>query len=218
LAFVALAFGVIAAPAAVAVTPEASNLSVTAPLDVGGTVLQPGDYVIHVLPGPSNRNLLRVTNKDGSEVFATVLAIPHALGAAQNPGDTSFVYYPAVAEGPRALRTWFAPDATSGGGHDIVYPRARAMELAAASSEPVVAYAGETAPSELQTAELIVVTPDQEVDEYVAPAPALEPEPEPVAVASMPEMPQTAGRVPLAGMIGLLLLGTAFAIRGFRLA
>lgn len=214
LAFTAMIviFGVIATPGAFAMMTESSVLRLTEPLDVGGTVLQPGVYVIKILPNSPNRNLLRVTNEDGSEVFATVLSIPHSLDTTQDPADSSFVYYPAVAGTPRALRTWFASDSTSGGGHDIVYPRPRAMELAAAVEAPVVAYADEAEPEELETAELVVVTPEQEVTPYHAPSPA----PKPVMVAEMSELPATASRVPLFGSLGLLLIGLAMGIRTLR--
>lgn len=208
-------FGVIATPGAFAVMAESSALRLTEPLDVGGTVLEPGVYVIKSLPNSPNHNLLRVTNEDGSEVFATVLSIPHSLDANQDPTETSFVYYPAVDGAPRALRTWFASDSASGGGHDIVYPRPRAMELAEAAKQPVVAYKDETEPENLETAELVVVTPEQEVTPYQEPSPAPR-EPKPVKVAEAREMPMTAGRVPLFGTIGLLLIGVAVGIRTLR--
>lgn len=205
-------FGVIATPSAFAVLPESSVLRLTEPLDVGGTVLQPGVYVIKALQNIANRNILRVTSEDGAEVFATVLSIPHSLEAGQDPEDTAFVYYPSVAGAPQALRTWFASDSTSGGGHDIVYPKPRAMELAAAAKQPVVAYTGMTEPEDMETAELVIVTPENEVAPYDAPSPATEP----VMVAEVREMPSTASPVPLFGMIGLLLIGLAVGIRTLR--
>ncbi len=200
--------GFAAAPSAYATIPEGSFLRLAAPLDVGGTILEPGVYVIKVLPNISNRNLLQVTNEDGSTVFATVLSIPHQIPASGEKGDTTFVYYPAVAGAPQALRTWYAPDSASGGGHDIVYPKPRAMELAAVVKEPVVAYVEPVKPEQLPTAKLVVVTPDKVIVPYV--------EPTPVKVAVVHTMPQSAGNVPLFAMIGLALLGTAIGIRTIR--
>ena len=48
----------------------------------------------------------------------------------------------------------------------------------------------------------------------VAAAPA--PEPAPVATAGQGELPKTAGYAPAGGLIGLLALGGAFALRSFR--
>lgn len=217
LAAMVLILGMIATPAAFAVRGESSVLRLTEPLDVGGTVLEPGVYAISVLPSSRNHNILRVTSEDGSEVFATVLSIPHSLDATQDPGDTSLVYYPAVAGAPRALRTWFASDSTSAGGHDIVYPQPRAMTLASETKQPVVAFKDETEPENLETAELVVVTPEREITPFRESSPAPR-DREPVRVAEVREMPITASHVPLFGMIGLLLIGVAVGIHTLRTA
>lgn len=203
----ALIFGVISA---IAQAPEASYLRVGEPLDVGGTLLQPGVYVIRVLP-LTNRNILQVTNEDRSKIYATVLSIPHALGTKEQK-NTEYVLYPPTAGSPRALRTWFAPDSASAGGHDIVYPERRAMELAALVKEPVVAYKDETKVEELKIAKLEVVTPQKEIIPYVEPTPA----PKPAVIAAAAELPRTASRIPLVATLGLLMLGVAVGIRALR--
>jgi hypothetical protein len=86
------------------------------------------------------------------------------------------------------------------------------MELAAAAKQPVVAYTSMTEPEDMETAELVIVTPENEVAPYDAPSPATEP----VMVAEVREMPSTASSVPLFGMIGLLLIGLAVGIRTLR--
>lgn len=230
LSALALVFGVISAPNAFATIPEGSYLRAEEPIDVGGTVLQPGVYVIRVLPEIGNRNLLQVTNEDGSKVYATVLSIPHAYPSATEQANTEYVYYPAITGSPRALRTWFAPNSASGGGHDIVYPQGRAMELAPVVKEPVVAYVDDTKPVELKIAKLVVVTPEKVVTEYVEPTPAPKPamttepapklamttEPAPKPAAKAAELPRTASRLPLLATLGLLLLGVAVGIRALR--
>lgn len=215
LSALALVFCVISTPSAFATIPEGSFLRAAEPVDVGGTILQPGVYVIRVLPSIANRNLLQVTNEDGTKVFATVLSIPHAYDNMESPPTTEYVFYPTVAGTPQALRTWFAPDSTSGGGHDIVYPQQRAMELAELVKEPVVAYPAETKPEEIKTAPLVVVTPEKKIAPYVAPAP----QPKMVKVekvAQVQPMPRTASHVPLFAALGLMLLGAAIAIRALR--
>ena len=206
-------FGSIATFDAIAQIPETSFLHVTEPLDVGGTLLQPGTYVIRVLPSYSNRNLLQVTNEDRTKIFATVLSIPHAYTADREGQNTEYVLYPAVEGTARALRTWYAVDSTSKGGHDIVYPERRAMELAPLVKEPVYAYKGEDKVEELKVAPVVVVvTPAKEVVAYVEPAP------KPVLVAEATELPVTASRIPLFATIGLLLVVVAFGIRAMRVA
>lgn len=217
LSALALIIGVISAPSAFATIPEGSFLRAAEPIDIGGNILQPGVYVIRVLPDIGNRNLLQVTNEDGSKIFATVLSIPHAYADTTPPETTEYVFYPMSTTGtPRALRTWFAPDSASGGGHDIVYPQARAMELAALVKEPVIAYKDEMKPEVVQPTELVVVTPEKKVAPYVAPAP--QPKMAQVEkVAEVHTMPRTASDVPLFVGLGLMLLGAALGIRMLRM-
>jgi hypothetical protein len=229
-------FALLISATAFAQTPEASTLPVDEPLDVGGTILQPGVYTIRVLPSNADKNKVQITSPDLQTVYATVLTVPHQLEPNEEMPNTMFVYYPAGEGMPKALRTWFAPDPVSQGGHDIVYEESRAKQLARLARENVVSYheqiatAGETP--------LSVVNPDQSIEVYdmtsAAPAPApapvvVAPAPAPVQIAeaapietreettavqtSDVEMPQTAGGLPLAAAVALLALGAAFAIR-----
>ena len=203
--------GIVPTPASATPIPEVSYLPVEEPLDVGGTILEPGVYVIRVLPSDSNRNLLQITNEDRTIIFATVLSVPHALPASDEMRDTKFVFFPASNGAPRALRTWFNGETTSDGGHDIVYPERRAMQIAAVVKEPVVAYKNETVTEELKTTPLEIVTPEQAIATYVEPAPQ--------KVAGMSEgagMPRTAGSGPLLSALGLLALVVAASLRVFR--
>lgn len=208
--------------------PENSPLILDEPTDIGGAVLSPGVYHIRVVPLNTTRNILQVMSEDKSKVMATVLSVPHALPASERDTPLAqFVFYPATEYSPRALRTWFAPDPPSGGGHDIVYPESRAMELAEAARTRVVAYPGEVrADADLQTATLESVTPDREVQPY---DPSLEErefttiaESRPPSMAEgreelLPEeerdLPQTAGRGPLLVIVGALSLVVALALR-----
>ena len=186
-------------------TQESGNLIVTEPLDVGGTVLQPGEYQITVVPGPRNRDLLQVWGADRTELFTTLLSIPHQEGpSGVQVRESRYVYYPASADHVKALRTWFASNRAGSGGHDIVYSKGRAMELAPLADEPVVAIPDEVEVAEYETAPLLIVTPDNEVKPYEEePAPTVVEE-EPVRVAE--SLPQTASNVPLVAGLGLLSL------------
>ncbi|MFZ2490638.1 MAG: hypothetical protein WA208_04050 [Thermoanaerobaculia bacterium] len=205
----------ISIPAAVAQTPEASTLPVTEPLQVGNTVLQPGTYMIRVLPSTLNRNKVQITSTDRSTVYATVLTVPHALEPNEEVPNTVFVFYPPVEGQPRALRTWFAqwPEASQGG-HDIVYDETFATQLARATKSRVVAYPPTTVVADLDNAPLSVVTPEATVETYtyVPPAPA----PVKIAETRPVEMPDTASRLPLVALLGLISLVGAAGFRLFR--
>lgn len=216
----AVAIGLVSAPTAFAQIPEVSTLPVVGePLDVGGTILQPGTYQIKIVTR-SSRNFVQVTGADGNEVFTTVLTVPHALPPTDQAENTMFVYYPAANGAPRALRTWYAPNSTSGGGHDIVYPEDRAKQLAQLANANVVTYRGDN----VETAELQVVTPKATVETYKVTVPAPKPvmameepeEPVKVAEARTEELPNTASNLPLVALGGLLALGAAVAVRFAR--
>lgn len=212
---IGLLFTLASAPSGASPIPEASYLRVDEPLDVGGTILEPGTYVIRVLPSISNRNILQVTNEEMTKVFATVLSVPHPLPATVEQEYTKFVFYPASGNAPRALRTWYAPDSTSHGGHDIVYPERRAAEIAMVVKEPVVAYKDETPTEELKTTTLEVVNPDRQITAYVEPTKPEMP-PRVAQLSEGDEMPRTAGNGPLLVLIGSLLLVVGVAARAIR--
>lgn len=228
----------IAAPGAFAQTPEASVLPVTEPLDVGGTILQPGTYTIRVLPSLTDRNKVQITSPDLKTVYATVLTVPHPLEPNEEVPSTTFVFYPAGEGQPRALRTWFAPNPdASQGGHDIVYDENRARQLARLAKSRVVSYTADTTVETRDTSTLQVVTPEATIEryEYVAPVVAdntmttmtttttettmtetpmvSSTETTQIAESRDVEMPATASNTPLLALLGLAALGGAVALR-----
>jgi hypothetical protein len=215
------AFALLISMAAFAQSPEVSTLPVTEPLDVGGTILQPGTYMIRVLPSRFDRNKVQITNADRSTVYATVLTVPHYFAPGEESPNTTFVFFPAEQGLPRALRTWFASNpSASQGGHDIVYTETRAQQLAKLSNSRVVSYQDATTVADLDTTQLHVVTPEATVETYTytaPPAPMIS-SAEPVQTASneTPEMPQTASKLPLLALLGFVSLAGAFAVRMAR--
>jgi len=194
---------------------ENSTFTVAEPLDVGGFILQPGTYLIKVVLLASNRNMIQVTNEDQTKVFASVLATPHAIRADEQIPSSRYLFYATVPGQPKALRTWFARDTVNG--QDIVYPKRRAMELAAVAKEPVIAIPDEVKETEYKSVALTVVTPDQTVKPYEPPVVVVQKAPAPpvmVAEARPAEpLPNTASHVPLFAALGLLSLGGAFGLR-----
>jgi hypothetical protein len=234
-----LALGTFATLVGVASSPMAnaqsdtdrSEFTVTEPLEVGSFTLPPGTYVIRVVELESSRNTIQVTNADQTKVFATVLAIPHPILVGELAPSSRYIYYKTAPGQTKALRTWFARNTTNG--QDIVYPKRRAMELAAAAKEPVIFIPDEAKETEYKTVPLIVVTPDQTLKPYEAPVVVVQkapepapvvvavqkaPEPAPVVVAEASpekELPRTASHVPLYAALGLLSLGAAIGLRAF---
>jgi len=205
--------GVVSTPAYAQSDRENSTFTVTEPIDVGGFTLPPGTYLVKVVMLASNRNMIQVTNVEQTKVFASVLATPHAIRADEVVPSSRYTYY-ATAEGqPKALRTWFARDTTNG--QDIIYPKRRAMELAAAAKEPVTAIPDEVKEAEYKSVPLTIVTPEQQVKPYEEPVVVVQKAPAPIVVAEArpQQLPRTASHVPLFAALGLLSLGGAFGLR-----
>ncbi|MBI5445853.1 MAG: hypothetical protein HY900_32135 [Deltaproteobacteria bacterium] len=208
--------GIASAPAAFAQSElQQSTFTLTEPLDVGTATLQPGTYLIKVVLIDSNRDMLQVTDMAGTKVFTTVLSRPHPILPGEIMPESRYVTWATPAGQPKALRTWYPRDRSTG--HDIVYPKARAMELAAAAKEPVIAYPDAVTVTEYKSAPLIMVTPEREVKPYEAVAVQAPPKAAPVAVVAearpSEQLPETASRIPLFAAMGLLSLGAAFGLR-----
>jgi hypothetical protein len=214
---IATFLGVATAPAALAQSDmEHSTFTITEPLQVGSFTLQPGTYLIRLDLREPSRHFVQVTNVERTTVFATVLAVPHLLQRGEMIPESRFIYYPTAPGQHKALRTWFAGDVSNG--EDIVYPKGRAMELAAAAKVPVIAIPDEAKEAEYKSVPLAVVTPERQVKPYEAPVVQKAPEPAPPVVAEVrphKDLPQTASHVPLFAALGLLALGGAFGIRTF---
>lgn len=217
--------GALCVPAAIAQTPQVSTITLTEPTDVGGTILQPGNYQIRVLPGFTSRNRVQITDVNQETVYTTLLTVPHQAGPNAEIPNTRLVFYPAAQGQPRALRTWFPPDPVDNEGHDIVYEEERARQIARAAATPVVTYRGPVVVTEPETPELRVVTPEARIEPYVAPRITRRTEPAPVQTRTetvrtetrtRTELPRTASNVPLFTLLGLISLAGAFVLRGFN--
>jgi hypothetical protein len=192
------------------------------PVEVPGQVLPAGTYVFKLHNSASNRHIVQVFNQGEDHVFGTFLAIPdYRLRPSSEP---IINFHERPAGSPVAVKAWFYPGRTYG--HEFVYPKAKAVELAKANNTPVPSM-----PTEL-TAD--TTAPDIRIDGpevqamETAPLRAEKPTGEEVDVAQMflvsltpagqaaelPDtLPTTATPLPLIGLIGLLSLGTAIALR-----
>lgn len=156
-------------------------------------------------------------------MLTTILAIPNYR--LKTTDNTVITFRERPAGQPEALRAWFYPG--RGWGEEFVYTKARALELAKETNEPVLETSIElaSAPIEaLKTAPVEAIDPKGEpieLAQVVGPPPAPVAEavvaapPAPVAVAAAEPLPETASLLPLIGLLGLLSLGTGFALSTF---
>ena len=177
---------------------------------MGAQTLPAGTYAFKIFDSMSDRHIVQIFNQAEDHVYTTILAIPNYRLKAT--GKTVMTFKERAEGQPEAIRAWFYPGRNWG--EEFVYPKFRAVALAKIVNEPVLAtpIELEKAPVEaLKTAPVIAVKPTGEEVEVAA---VVEPPPTaaPVEVAAAKSLPETASPLPLVGLIGLLLLGTGFAV------
>lgn len=196
------------------------------PVEIPGVVLQPGKYVMKLVDSQSDRHIVQFSNERENHVYATILAIP--AYRQQPSGKTVITFYEMPGGQPEAIRTWFYPGDNYG--QEFAYPKRRALQLTQTTSYNV--------PSSLQESTLKSrepePTPTEPVPEAIeekptpqpevalnSPAPTPEPEPQaepqptqaPAPVQPATRMPKTSSELPLAGLIGLVSIFGALAIK-----
>jgi hypothetical protein len=192
----------------------------------GWRVLPAGTYVFKILDSASDRHIVQIFNKDETQIYATILAIPNYRLKATDKTVMTFRERPVGQ--PEALRAWFYPG--KNWGEEFVYPKARAIELAKITNTPVlftplevpveVAEPIKTADApvvlELKRAPIMAIAP---TGEEVQLAQVVTPPPTDTLVAQAPlastpaTLPNTASMLPLIAMFGLLTLGGAAMLR-----
>ena len=209
-----------------------TTLTFSGPVEIPGVhlrgwgVLPAGTYVFKILDSSSDRHIVQIFNKNETAIYATILAIPNYRLKATDKTVLTFRETPAGQ--PDALRAWFYPG--SNWGEEFVYPKAKAVELAKATNNPVlftpaqiplevaepIKTADEPVVVQLKQAPVLAIKPtgeEVELAQVVTPPSAQTP----VADASTRDndrrLPQTASPLPLIGLFGLLLLGGAVALR-----
>jgi hypothetical protein len=91
---------------------ERTIITISRPVDVQGTVLPAGQYVLKLQDSPSNRSVIYVFNSEETRLMTTVLAI-HAYRL-DLTDKSYFSFYDSPAGQPAALHTWFYPGENSG--------------------------------------------------------------------------------------------------------
>ena len=188
------------------------------PVEVPGRVLDAGTYVFTVLDVQGDRDIVQVANKRGDKVYGTFLTVPDYRS--KPTGKPVLTFGERAADSPEAVKAWFYPGDTYG--HQFVYPKAKAVQLAKANKTAVPSMpdalaanttqiaASKDAPSvvALAHAPLKAQRPDDqevEIAEVFQVAP--------VGGATPSQLPKTASQLPLIGLVGFLSLAMAFGLR-----
>lgn len=211
------------------------------------TTLPAGTYLFQLMDSNSNRHIVKVMSQDRRELHATLMAIPYYTN--DRPSDepqVRFMETPAQssAAATNAIKIWFYPGNSVG--HEFIYPRAQALQIAARTSQSVLTTRSEDETSELtrvngsgvdseanltaqaspETAPATVAEPQREpvgaiTGEPERTTPVAEPMPEPTpAPAPAPEVREEPARTDLpntAGALPLLALIGIGSLVGSRL-
>lgn len=205
-------------------------LTFSQPVEIPGQVLPAGTYVFKLADSLSDRHIVQIFNADESQILATVLVVPDYR---LTPTDQTLIRFGEVPAGmPEVIRAWFYPGNTVG--HEFVYPRARATQLAKAANAVVPAMPVEAADLDaMKTAPIMAITPDEQEVPITAAIQTAPPEQvanvERFSNAASPvarqtgwsagptaaQLPKTASALPLILLLGLLSVGVAFGLMAF---
>jgi LPXTG-motif cell wall-anchored protein len=179
------------------------------PIEIpGGKTLSAGTYTFKLLDTLSYRHIVQIWNEDGTQLFTTILAIPNYR--LEPTGETVINFHERPGVCPVALRAWFYPGDSFG--HEFVYPKERAMELAEKCREIVPAETVKPTESNLKTVPLEAITPEKKEEPVAEAIQVLPLHPEKTAIPAK-ELPKTGSLTPLFGLLGLVSIGLAFALK-----
>jgi hypothetical protein len=220
-----LALAVLALPSAAKADEwnKITMVTFSAPFEipgVGAQVLPAGTYVFKLLDSASDRHIVQVLSERQDHVFSTILAIPNFR--LQETNKTVITFRERPAGQPQAIRAWFYPG--NRWGQEFVYPKARAIELAKLTDQPVLAMPTELAAKLVEPIKSADDPPVLALKE--APLEAVKPtgevvaitevvEPPPVQTASTQptqRLPKTASPLPLLGLIGFLSIAVSLGL------
>jgi hypothetical protein len=124
----------------------------SAPVTLPGVTLPAGKYIFRLADPDSSRKVINVLSADGKKSLAMLHTIPNQ--AMKAPKDAEIRFMETSAKVPPPVKTWWY--AGKAIGYEFIYPRKQALELAKATSEPILTTAKET--TDFEGAELSRVT------------------------------------------------------------
>jgi hypothetical protein len=190
---------------------EKSILTFSEPFEVpgvGAQILPAGTYAFTLVDSLSDRNIVRITNVDGTHVYTTILAIANYR---LKPTEKTVLTFKERGEGqPEAIKAWFYPGYAWG--QEFVYPKKRAIELAKIVDEPVLAMPVEVTTTHVEVLKNVQLEAIKPTGEEVPVTAVVETPPAVVAQAQPQTLPHTASSLPLYVLVGLLSLCAGFTL------
>jgi hypothetical protein len=196
---------------------QKTRFTFSGPVEIPGQVLQAGTYVFKLADSMSDRDIVEVFSKNEKHLYGIFLAIPDYR--LRPTGKTILTFEERASGSPGAVRAWFYPGENYG--HEFVYPKVKAAELAKANNQNVASMPNElaantTQPTQQSQAAAVKQAPisaQKPTGEEIIVAEAFPPANNQPAEKLPKKLPTTASNLPLVGLIGLLSLGTAGLLR-----
>jgi len=210
----ALLVGALVSPARADTYNKETAFTFSQPIEIpGGKTLPAGTYVFKLLDSQADRHIVQIWNEGKTQLLATILAIPNYRLQPKEESVITFNERPGVC--PVAVRAWFYPGDNFG--HEFVYPKERATELAEKCQEIVPAETVLPTESNLKTVPLEAITPEKK-EEPMARAIQVVPmkTPEQVTPTTPVEpakLPQTGSTIPLLGLLGFAAIAIGMALK-----
>lgn len=180
-----------------------TKVTFSGPVEIPGQVLPAGTYWFKLLNSPTRRDIVQIYTEDKKKQIALIMAIPDYK---LHPTDkTVITFEERAANAPPAVKAWFYPGDNYG--QQFVYPKPRAVELAKATHEPVLAMPAEQEAATKQPEESNVASAESLRKSEVK---AEEPTGEEVEITEVvqapPTLPSTASELPLIALGGLIFV------------
>src|SRR5579883_415158 len=122
-------------PAVATAWDKQTKVTFSEPVEVPGAILPAGTYEFVLAAPNQNKNVVQIWNADHTKLYTTFITINNYK---LTPSEETVITF---AERPRrrpaAIHAWFYPGENYG--KEFVYPKDRALELAAHSHEAVLA-------------------------------------------------------------------------------
>jgi hypothetical protein len=120
----------------------------SAPVQLPGVTLPAGKYLFRLADPTTGRKVISVLSADGKTPLAMLHTIPNRMAEAPRNAEIRFMETPANMA--PAVKTYWYPGKSIG--YEFIYPRQQALQLARATSQPVLTTSTET--KEFETADL----------------------------------------------------------------
>lgn len=109
-------------------------LTFSGPGQIPGATLGAGTYMFKLADTMGDRHIVQVFDKDGSKLYATLLAVPDYR--IDTPEKNIVLFGERPAGTPQALKAWWYPGDSAG--DEFVYPKSQAVKIARANHQSVL--------------------------------------------------------------------------------